>query len=344
MSEANVLFRVDAGPGIGLGHLQRCLSLAMALGSDDVGCAFLTNRNRDAESRTIELGFDAVAAGGGPTGSSEDLQRTLSVAEEIGCRAVVVDSYNVDSDYVMSLRRAGLLVACVDDLNQHPFPAHIVTNGGAHATGLKYLSGTGDTTYLLGPEFALLGPEYGRPTNRTGDGTVENVLVTLGGSDPRLLMPGLLSMLDDVTGSFQVTAIIGPFFGNRAKVEASARSSRRAVRLVCDPPSMRDHQLEADMAISAGGQTLYELAATGTPAVALQMVANQRESLEALEAGGVVRHAGFVEEPALLGKIADEVTKLLSDPEAREKMSLAGRTCVDGAGASRVAAEIASRL
>ena len=132
----------------------------------------------------------------------------------------------------------------------------------------------------------------------------------------------------------------GPFFENRAEIERAATGCRRLVRLVDAPESVRDLMLETDLAISGGGQTLYELTATGTPTVAVQMADNQAVNLQALGAEGVVRVAGYMGEAGLLAGIAKAVPALLAKRDARAEMSAAGRRLLDGRGAVRVADEI----
>lgn len=331
------LFRVDAGPHIGLGHLQRCLSLATALHQLGATCIFLTNGDPTVQNRIAAHGFEPIRLDGVETGGAVDLKQTLDTVTRYPCDAVVVDSYHVDADYLGRLRAMGLFTVAIDDLARYLFPCQLVVNGGAHAHQLAYRSSSGDTRFLLGPRYALLRPEFWDVPPRVVRDTVQNILVTLGGADPHNLMPQLLRLLDDLPGDFTMTAIVGPFFQNRAEVEYAARNCRRSVGLVDAPDSVRDLMLEADLAISAGGQTLYELAATGTPTVAVQVAQNQAASSHALAKEGVVRVAGRVGEVELIGRIKDEVCVLMASRDARVAMCKAAQRLVDRQGAVTVA-------
>lgn len=338
----SILFRVDAGPHIGLGHLQRCVSLGTALDRLGVACIFLTNRDPTADNRVRSFGFEANRLDGVEPGGAGDLKYTLDMAVRHPCDAVVVDSYRVDADYLGRLRAARLFVVVIDDLARYPFPCQLVVNSGAHAHRLRYRSSSGDTRFLLGPQYALLRPEFWDMPPRTVRNTVQNVLVTMGGADPYNLVPELLGLLDDLPGDFSVTPIVGPFFENRAEVEEVAKRCQRSVRLVHSPDSVRELMLEADLAISAGGQTLYELAATGTPTVAMQVADNQSDNLQALTAEGVVQMAGSVGESGLTDRVGEVVRVLMESGDARAEMSAAGRRLVDGRGAVRIADVIVS--
>ncbi len=95
--------------------------------------------------------------------------------------------------------------------------------------------------------------------------------------------------------------------------------------------------LKADLAISAGGQTLYELAAAGTPTVAIQVADNQAPSVRALVAKGTVYMGGCVGEAQLLDRVSEVVKMLLADNDTRARMIAAGQQLLDGQGARRIA-------
>ncbi len=334
-----MLFRVDAGPGIGLGHLSRCLALATALDCLGVVPVFLTDGHRDVLRRVTAHGFEAEALDGVELGSEGDLRLTLARAARHGCTAVVVDSYSAGEDYLESLATAGGLVVAIDDFAGHRFPCHLVVNGGAYAEHLDYEASRDGARFLLGPRYALLRHEFWDVPVRPAPGAVRNVLVTLGGGDPLNLLPRFLVLVDELPGDFAMTAVVGPFYESE-EVEQAARVARRPVRLVRAPDTMRDLMLEADLAVSAAGQTLYELAATGTPAVAMQAFENQAGNLLALAERGCVLVAGRAEDPGVLLAVREMVTALVGDREARAAMSAAGRRLVDGQGAKRVAEEL----
>lgn len=334
---AKVLFRPDSGPQIGMGHLQRCLSLAAALHQSGTGCTFLSNGERYIRKHILDQGFEILEFLDLLPGSDEDLKSVLKVAADGHYSAVVIDSYHVGKNYLEQLRLADLLVVAIDDLARYPFPCQLVVNGATQAPSLPYCTSSGDTKFLLGSQYALLRPEFWNVSHRTTSETVRNILITLGGADYHNLMPKLLAMVDDLPGTFTVTAIVGPFFPNREEVKAVASSCRRVVRLAETPESVRTLMLEADLAISAGGQTLYELASIGTPTVAVAVAPNQAGNLQALAAKGVIHVAGAASDATLLGAVESALRRLLGSHVAQATMSVAGPRLVDGRGAIRVA-------
>ena len=103
---------------------------------------------------------------------------------------------------------------------------------------------------------------------------------------------------------------------------------------------MRDLMLACDVAITGGGQTTYELAATGTPGLAIRLADNQTGNLRGLSAHGAIRWVGDATDGDLKNKLLDALQDLAENREKRTEMNRAGRRLVDGRGAKRVAQAI----
>jgi spore coat polysaccharide biosynthesis predicted glycosyltransferase SpsG len=101
------------------------------------------------------------------------------------------------------------------------------------------------------------------------------------------------------------------------------------------PDSMAGVLAAADLAVTAGGQTMLEAAALGIPTIAVPVAANQESQTKALADAGAVRLA-------TVGDALNEVGNLAEDALARRTLSEAARAAVDGKGARRVAGEVAS--
>src|SRR5581483_12186148 len=111
---------------------------------------------------------------------------------------------------------------------------------------------------------------------------VPRVLVAAGGSDPAGLTGLAFRALELVERPLRVAAIVGPL---AARPDLPSRPRHRA-GLYEDPADPVALMAAADVALTAGGGMLAELAATGTPAVAVEVAANQRPGLDALTAAG----------------------------------------------------------
>jgi spore coat polysaccharide biosynthesis predicted glycosyltransferase SpsG len=102
---------------------------------------------------------------------------------------------------------------------------------------------------------------------------------------------------------------------------------------------MKKLMLDSDIAITAGGQTLYELARTGTPAIGICVAENQRRNLDAWHRADVIEYIGWFDDKSLSSKLLKGLDKLSGRAE-RAKRSRLGRQFVDGKGVERIVAGI----
>jgi len=309
-------FRPDIGAGAGLGHLRRCLSLAIAL----------RKQGFDSVFEVDEDGGMIATAG-------------FAAGEAKGACAYVVDSYRATVGDLARLGRDGVKVIVIDDLADRPLAVDLVINPGIGAETLEY---PGARNTGLGIEYALLRPEFADEPNRIHPPIGRRLLITMGGSDPRDLTAQLVSALAK-RGFEAMDVIVGPFFGN---IDTLVDTARRwpAVMLLNNPSDIRGLMLRADLALTAGGQTIYEIAATATPAAAVEIAPNQRRNLEGFLRCGAIVSVGSAEEPGIVKRAEDALVVLAADRERRATLGRSGRHLVDGRGADRAATRIVEQI
>ncbi len=113
------------------------------------------------------------------------------------------------------------------------------------------------------------------------------------------------------------------------------------VRLLRDPPNIPELMAWCDLAVTAGGSTLWELAHFGVPSIVLILADNQRPSARLLAERGACLLLGEARQvgPAAL---SDAIRQLACDGQARAGLSGRIAAIVDGRGAARVCAALAT--
>src|SRR5262249_10333784 len=155
-------------------------------------------------------------------------------------------------------------------------------------------------------------------------------LITLGGADPDNVSQHVLEALAHLGNvTIKTVLVVGPANPHRDKLAVLASSL--GVELAIDPPDLAALMVEADMAITTGSTSFWELACLGVPALIIVIADNQRAIAHAAENAGaaVVLGEGDHLDPRAL---AGTVTALAANPERRQQMSEAGRSLVDGKG------------
>lgn len=326
-----VAFRTDGGRRIGFGHVRRCLSLAQALESLGSKCLFLLDGDPEICELVSVAGFQAIRVI-----PEHDLVDTISKCRDFCADVIVVDSYTLPTSYLRSLSEAVSTVVALDDLADRELPVRYVVNGSAKAEPLEYQRNP-QTSYLIGPQYVLLRSEFATAPPRTSVTQVKRVLITLGGSDPNNLTLRVMQWVARALGSIKLDVVVGPLFGNREAIHDEASMSEGSIVLHHNPSNMRDLMLAADLVLCGGGQTIYELAAVGTPSIAIRTAENVTGNLQGLSAVGTLVWVGDADDIDLETKVIDEVRALSNDVGRREEMSRLGRKVVDGQGAIRVA-------
>jgi spore coat polysaccharide biosynthesis predicted glycosyltransferase SpsG len=323
-----VALRADGGTAVGLGHTRRCLALATAIAPWG-DCHLLLRGERAAAAGA---GVPVVTVG-------PDWDETLSAAQGLGAAALVVDSYAVAASNLRTARAAGLAVVAIDDSGRFPMPADLVVNPALGPTAPAMPDGT---VYLLGPRFALLAPDFADAAPRPARAEVRRVLVALGGATRAALIGTVARAVYGALPGAALDVVVGPVGDGVDAVRAAVEGLDR-VTLRPSPPTLRPLMDAADLAVTAGGVTLLELAAVGLPAVGVSLAPNQDANLDGFAAAGAVTWAGRLGDAGLGDRIGAAVRDL-AGPARRRAAAERARALVDGAGAGRVAAALRERL
>lgn len=329
-----ILICTDGSERVGLGHVRRCLALAQALRVEGQEVTFTLRGDLLIAQIIIKAGFTVLSVH-----AEHNLRETLALTQTSQVRTVVVDSYLCAPSFYDGLRQAGLRVVAIDDLADRFLPVDMIVNGAVVAHELNYQC-LSHTQKLLGAKYLLLRSEFAQEPQRVIREKVERVLITVGGSDPYHLTQKVMAWVRAVLPSVMLDVVIGPLFKNQKEIELLTTQYSDQVLLHYSPENMRGLMLQCDVAVCAGGQTTNELAATGTPTLAISVAPNQKLNLSGFATAETLVYVGEVGDTELPQRFMKLLGQLLSDYEWRERLSANGRVLVDGLGARRVAQEI----
>jgi UDP-2,4-diacetamido-2,4,6-trideoxy-beta-L-altropyranose hydrolase len=335
-----VLIRADAGPQIGAGHLMRCLALAQALQDRGGRARFVMSNSADALEKRIEAEGLAASRLGCPTATEEDLKRTIALAQEDAADWVILDGYRFDANFQEGIQAAGLRLMVIDDFGQAGrYAARVIVDQNLTAREESYHSRDTGTQLLLGLHYALLRREFRSWSGWTRDipTVARRVLVTLGGATPDEGIMRCLGAIEHISdGRLSARIVRGPLSSDAGPLlrQRLERASPRC-QVLHSVSNMAELMAWADLAITAGGSTCWELACLGLPALILTYSRDQELVAEAMQTAKAAVWMGSgvsIREEQLRAALAE----LAPDDARRSQMSQAGRRLVDGRGAERV--------
>lgn len=334
----HVLFRADAGEAAGTGHVMRSLALAQAVVARGAGATLMAPR--------VAAAVDAAASAGIPFIEWEG-PGAIETGRAVESEWTVVDGYRFDASHRAVIRATGSRVAAIDDDGRCAGePLDAVLNQNPSAWRIPYRLPP-DSRVLLGTRFALLAPAFAAlPVPGDVAPLARRLLVTFGGSDPSRLTPVALDAISGLPAdAFDTTVVVGAGNSQRARiaavVDAMARHGRSIRTITATSGAMAGLMADADIAIAAGGSTLWELAAAGVPALVVTVAANQIAPAKAAAAVGSVQLLDDRDSVTSAG-MAEALMALASDTQRRLTMRERGRLMIDGQGAARVAAAMLS--
>ena len=310
----------------GMGHLFRALNFVSTLKEKREPCILLVNRDETA----------------------------LSILREKNIMPVIVDLEDISSDWEGKLIREKKITVWLNDrlhtgietaehVKAEKIPLFTIDDmgrGAALADGnfasliFEGRDSIPGKKVYAGSDYLILNPEIARYRRKRDK--LETILVTLGGSDTygvTLPVIDFLKNWEKETGVHKkVSILIGP--GSRIREEAERAIEGTGFTLLSGVASLIELFSRFDFAITGGGVTALEAAASGLPCMVVANEVHEIQIGQYLERNGCALFAGYYKEmnPGRI-KEMEEVGKI-------SEMSQRGPETVDLSGAERICSVI----
>ncbi|MFC2061390.1 PseG/SpsG family protein [Elusimicrobiota bacterium] len=304
----------EGGKSIGYGHLTRCIALLQAIkqGGADNKAEFIYSG--DAEAEYFIKNQDISGSNLNWIEKYDKFEKMLDL-ESI----VIMDSYLAPkSIYDRISEMLGGKICMIDDFRRIDYPGGIVVNPSVFSDRLDYPENK-NIKYLLGNEYIILRKEFWDVPEKHINNKVKNILITFGGMGYTDLMSEIVDMLNNTSGFNCI--VVEP--------EKNRFNAKEMLGLM----------LKADICISGGGQTTYELARCGVPTIGICFADNQKWNLEGWQAAGFIKYIGWRDDKGLFDKLNEAIKCFLPENERRSRSEI-GKSIVDGKGVKRIAGKI----
>ena len=323
-----VTILTEGGRNTGYGHITRCISVYQAFEERGIPSRLIVNGDETIEDLLKGKNYKIF-------NWLDDQQLLFEILDNTNI--VFIDSYLAEHEIYERISEQVETAVYFDDDLRIDYPKGFVLNGAIFAEQLPYPPKK-DITYLLGTRYTPLRKEFWDVAARPAHDNLKTIIVTFGGTDICNLTPKVLEMLNDTYPKLLKKVTIGYGFEDTTKIEKLKNANTELIYYP-DASGMKKVMLESDIAISASGQTLYELARIGVPTIAVCTADNQLNNIHSWEKTGFVEYAGWWEDKKITDVIPQKV-ELLKNKTLREKKHTIGNKYIDGKGSKRIVEEL----
>ena len=328
---------MDSSPSAGLGHLSRCLALGQQLSDLGHDVIFLSappaSHRPKIKNAGIELRHWPIRPG-----SREDIRLSHSAIKEYPESHIIVDGYLFGLEYLRNMTGAVRSLTVIDDFIRLPFyPVNMLIDHNPGAEQRRYPIPK-HSFALLGSRYLMLTKEYAsanrEKANTAKSGSVDRILITIGASDiGSFTLSALHSAVEAAPGA-RIDVVVGP--GAAASLSSKVAAKYPQAHLHHSPPSLDLLAEQADLAITAGGMTLWELASKSLPLVVVSVADNQVQHSKFIASQGAIEYLGSYTD--VIGKsLTVALRELIADRERRREMGEKAAAIADGLGTTRIA-------
>jgi UDP-2,4-diacetamido-2,4,6-trideoxy-beta-L-altropyranose hydrolase len=359
----NLIIRTDASIQIGTGHVMRCLTLADELcgrGAEVVFvcrefagnlCGYIEEKGHivhrlpvsNEQEQNIESGLKHAAWLGADW--QTDARQVEEIIKNLDTHPdwLVMDHYALDERWERYLRPYVKKIMVIDDLADRPHDCDLLLDQNFY----ENLESRYDKLVpprckkLLGPKYALLRPEFSeaRKNLRKRDGYVKRIMIFFGGSDPSNETTKALEAIRMLNRpDIAVDVVLGAFNPHRKVIE----------QIASDLPDCTCHfkvedmsvlMAKADLAVGAGGTTVWERCVLGLPSLVTTVAENQEKTVSDMAESGYLLFLGR-SEAVSINSLYHALEIALQSPWLLISFARKTQSLADGKGAKRIAQEM----
>ena len=335
-----IVFRADADPAIGGGHVMRCLTLAQEMQQRGADVVFVCKEGTAGTAPALaRFGITCL-----PT-DRNDWNDAISGGEFGGkrVRLVVVDSYRLGEEFERSLRSHSCPVMVIDDAPNRRHDCDLLVDMTLNRVAADYAAMVpAHARALAGSSYALLRRAFGELRDqslarRRASSTLDSVFISLGLTDIGGQTAAIARSLANDERLARIVVVTGPAASAFHEIRR-LQDEAPQIRVYVDPPDIAELMAGADIAIGTPGTSSWERCCLGLPSVLRVVAQNQVDNARALEHAGAARVLPLdADAAASLPVIVQELRK---SPDVLRQMSRQAADICDGEGAFRVGCAI----
>lgn len=288
-----ILFRADAGFGIGYGHFIRTLALADML-KGDFDCIFYTSEPTPYQEAQMKGVCSFVAL--------EEKNKFHQFLDSLkGDEIVVLDNYFFTTDYQRRIKTKGCKLVCIDDLHDKHFLADLIINQAINVSTQDY-SCEPYTRFAFGLGYSLLRRPFFDACKKKEEEQITkgkeklDVVVAFGGSDYFDLTSKVITNIVDMDIINRITAIVGDAYSSEIMIKSPIVRYQKNL----SAEDIANLFSISDVAILPASTIMNEALACGIKIIGGYFVNNQESDYNAFNMANMIYGAGdFTEENAL---------------------------------------------
>ncbi len=328
-----IYIRTDMNSTIATGHVMRCLSIAEAARAQGESTTFLL-ADHQAANLLDKRGFPYIVLHTRWDDMDSELPAIEQAIQENQIEKILVDSYQVTPSYLSKLTQM-VKTAYLDDINAFEYPVNALICYANYGETFYQNRNYKSTKQFLGTKYVPLRQEFSRGRKKHINPLAENLILLSGGADKYNMLERLLESIEK--GKYRDIAVICGMYYPKYEFLCEKYRIYQNIHFYKAVPDIEKHMEHADMAIAAGGTTLYELCALGVPAISYAVADNQLANAKTFHNKGIIEYAGDVRAENAIEKINSYLELYYEDYGLRQEKSLKMQNLVDGKGAQRIA-------
>lgn len=325
-----ILFRLEATPELGSGHLMRCLALAEKLKESisNVDITFITSSN--AVGKQVKS-YDYKLINLPP---SKNMVEEIRYYEKYLKKAIfITDIPDISEDYLKTLKKEVCLLVSIDDGSDTLFYSDILINPNLNPNINHSYSSR--TQYYSGAKYVILKKTFEKYAvkKKRLRREVKSLIICFGGSDRNNITKKIVNMIRE--RDVNITVVIGMMYPYYNELVKDIKEYRN-IQIKRDAHNMDELIYDADLAVISGGTLLYETCAVGTPAIVIGQNQEQNRESEFFAENNATINLGIFDNTKE-DTTRNTVIKLISDYGTRQLLSKNAKQLIDGRGADRIA-------
>jgi spore coat polysaccharide biosynthesis predicted glycosyltransferase SpsG/RimJ/RimL family protein N-acetyltransferase len=246
---------------------------------------------------------------------------------------VIVDSYKATKEIYEIISKNSKRALFIDDIGRIAYPEGIIVNPSLDSSHVDY-SHSLNNILLSGPEYVILRQQFRDVKSEVISNEVKKVLIMMGGTDIRELT---LLIIDNICRNLldiEFYIVTSSEYMEKIKSQISIPNNITFHNNL-DATQIMELMISSDLAITAAGQTIYELLATQTPFIPIKVIENQENNIQSLLKYNPEQIVLKYNDLDFLSSL-NNALEIYNDVEYRKNYNRKYTNLVDGYGSNRI--------